>query len=342
MLASRPFTALATRLLGYGIPVFMLHRMDTDDYPNQGGISPQHLRRCLQYLADHEYSFTSLEKLVRSLINGQPLPRKTVAFTMDDGYADQAEVAAPIFLEYGCPITFFVITGMLDQTLWPWDAKTAWIAEAAGKVRIETSISGTPHILDFTSSESRRQARRMVQGLLRETPAENIPEMIRQFARDAGVTVPEQAPARFQPMTWDMARRLESKGVQFAPHSVTHNILSRLTPESLSTEIRDSWKTLQTELDDPVKIFCYPTGRPGDYGSREIMALESNGYLGAVSATPAFVETCNREKYRAYNLPRLALPGTMGDFVQYCSWIEYAKTRQRNYQGLGASTVDQP
>lgn len=48
--------------------------------------------------------------------------RPLLAITFDDGYADNAEVAAPILLQQGLPATFFVVTGALGrEPRWPWD-----------------------------------------------------------------------------------------------------------------------------------------------------------------------------------------------------------------------------
>lgn len=48
--------------------------------------------------------------------------RPLLAITFDDGYADNAEVAAPILMQQGLPATFFVVTGALGrEPRWPWD-----------------------------------------------------------------------------------------------------------------------------------------------------------------------------------------------------------------------------
>jgi peptidoglycan/xylan/chitin deacetylase (PgdA/CDA1 family) len=325
LLASRPVTAIATRWLGHGVPVFMLHRMQTEAFPNRGGIGVDHLRRTLRYLVDNGYEFLSLEHLLNALASHTPLPPRAAVFTLDDGYLDQAEVAAPVFIEFNCPVTFFVITGMLDGALWPWDAKVSWIVQTTERTALEAEINGQPVVLDFGTAASRRKAKHRLQDLLREVPAADVPAIIEQFARDAGVVVPAQPPEKFRPMSWNMARQLEARGIQFAPHSVTHATLSRLSAESLESEIRDSWQALERELEHPVRIFCYPTGRASDFGPREFAALERHGFLGAVSATPAFVDATDGAGQQRFSLPRLSLPERMADFIQCCSWIGYSR-----------------
>ena len=325
VLASRPVAAFANRLFGCGVPIFMLHRITLDEDAYSGAITPEHLRRCLNYLVDHDYTFISLEHLVTALTNHETLPARAVVFTIDDGFIDQADITVPIFLEFSCPLTFFVITGMLDQTLWPWDAQISWITESTRQPLLKTEINGHPVEVSLDGENGRRRARRVLQDILRETPADRVTAAVRNLAQAAEIEVPVQPPASYRPMDWDMARTLERKGVRFAPHSVSHQILSRLDEAPLRQEILASWESVQRELENPLKVFCYPTGRRIDYGQREIDMLKREGFLGAVSTTPELVDPGNHSSKQLFSLPRLALPHTMDDFIQYCTWIEYAK-----------------
>jgi peptidoglycan/xylan/chitin deacetylase (PgdA/CDA1 family) len=243
---------------------------------------------------------------------------------MDDVYLDQAEIAAPVFIKHDCPLTFFVITGMLDQNIWPWDARISWIIENANRSVIRSS-SVRSLGLEFKNDASQRTIRRSIQASLKNVNADSIPDMIERLADDAEVAVPAEAPACYQAMSWQQAQQLERQGVRFAPHSVSHNIFSRLDEDSMEQEIGQAWQTLQQKLDTPLKVFCYPTGREKDFSQREIDVLKQHDYLGAVSATPELVRYDNITTDRIFSLPRLALPDNMTDFIQYCSWIECAR-----------------
>jgi peptidoglycan/xylan/chitin deacetylase (PgdA/CDA1 family) len=329
ILASRPITALASRFMGNGLPVFLLHRMAQEGRATSGKVTADHLRRCLQYLIDNGHTFVSLEHVILALESKLALPPKAVAFTMDDGFVDQAEVAAPIFLEFDCPLTFFVITGMLDQAMWPWDAQVSWIIETTQKTSLETDVAGKILRLKLGDAPDRRLAKRSIQNILREMAVERVPDILQQIAHDAAVLIPENPPPAYQPMTWEMARRLESAGIRFAPHTITHNIVSKLTDECVEKEIQGSWLTLKKELTNPLKVFCYPRGCTTDFGTREIEILKNNQFLGATSTTPECVELNKDLQGQIFNLPRLALPDSTIDFIQYSSWIEYFKSSRR-------------
>ena len=99
--------------------VFMLHRFEDTDRGIEG-CDLSHLRRALTYLGRNKYEFVSLTDLIRRLAGDGPEPAGAVAFTIDDGYIDQATIAAPVFAEFDCPVTTFVSSGFLDGKLWFW------------------------------------------------------------------------------------------------------------------------------------------------------------------------------------------------------------------------------
>lgn len=304
----------------------MIHRTASETHQHTG-ITPDHLRNCLQYLTDNNYVFVSLEAFIHSLNNQTPLPEKAVVFTMDDGFIDQAEVAAPIFLEFNCPLTFFVITGLLDQKLWPWDAQVSWIIDNSKQPFLDITFADETLHIELGNADKRSKARKQVRNILKELDAGQIPEMLNQLAGVAQVSVPATPPADYQPLNWEQARELETRGVRFAPHSVTHSILSKLDREAAMREIKDSWQTMKQELNNPLPVFCYPTGRVLDFGPREIDFLKKEGFLAATSTEPGYVKPDGNITEQMFRLPRFELPDNMTDFIQYCSWIEHAKEK---------------
>ena len=326
LLASSPVSALATKLFAQGTPIFMIHRL-TVDGQSSSGVSPEHLRRCLTYLVKNGYTFVSLEQVIQSVNNNTPLPEKSVCFTMDDGFIEQGNIAAPIFLEFNCPLTFFIIVGFLDNTLWPWDTKVSFIINNTTKNHLSLLFGDEQLSISLNKHDNHRNAREIVRNTIKEMDASLIPDFINRLANAAEIQPPESAPDEYLALNWDMVREYESKGIRFAPHSMTHRILSKLDRKSAEDEITNSWSRLNSELSNPIKVFCYPTGRVLDFGPREIQILKNEGFLGAVTTTHGYINASNHNPDQAFRLPRFELPDNITDFVQYCSWIEQAKIR---------------
>lgn len=311
----------------------MIHRMraSTDTVAPTSAISDRHLRQCLEYLRKNRYTFISIRDLANSLAEGRPLPEKCAVFTMDDGFQDQARIAAPIFQEYDCPATIFLITGMLDNTLWPWDDKVAYLLNETQVSRIEVSIGESQLRFELDSFKHRQDARRKIQANVKATLFSQLETILAKLETATNVTLPASAPERYRPMTWDEARNHEKAGLEFGPHTVSHYILSRLDAKSMKTEIIDSWKRLQSELANPSPVFCYPTGRFCDFGPREVKFVRESGFIGAVSTIVAQVRPERLNPYYQYALPRYPLPSSFNEFKLYCSWFEYLREKNLRF-----------
>ena len=325
-LTAPTISAIASRMFGNGVPIFMLHRFESDSH-SCPGTSPSHLRHCLQYLSENGYAFISLAELIAALNNTKPLPPKSVVFTIDDGFADQVEVAAPIFLEFNCPVTIFLITGMLDGNLWPWDDKVSYLINNSEKELIDFALAGERFKLPLNNIKNKRDAVKTIQNTINAQSSERTDEILEQLVQITGTTLSISPPDDFRPMTWDMAREYESKGIHFAPHTVSHRILSKLNGDSAENEIISSWHRIKAELASPSPIICYPTGRYCDYGPREIDVLKKAGLIGAVSTYPAQVERAKKSDKYLYQLPRFGFPSTLEELIHDSSWLGYIRNQ---------------
>ncbi|MGB5267287.1 MAG: polysaccharide deacetylase, partial [Polyangiales bacterium] len=71
--------------------VLMLHRFQ-DVESGVAGLDPNQLRKGLEYLRRNKYEIVPLAELFERLAGGGRKLRGAVAFTVDDGYLDQAEI----------------------------------------------------------------------------------------------------------------------------------------------------------------------------------------------------------------------------------------------------------
>ena len=307
--------------------VFMLHRF-SDPERGIAGCDVSHLRRALAYLTRNGYELVSLVELFGRLGGQGPLARGAVAFTIDDGYVEQATVAAPIFAEFGCPVTTFVTTGFLDgKLLWFWWDQIEYLLRHAARRSLQVRLGDK--LLDYRWENDKERARAQDDFTARckLIPQADRPAAIAQLARAADVEVPAVPPAAYTPMSWNQVRECEQMGMTFGPHTVTHPVLSRSQSDVAAREIAESWARVRAEVRNPVPVFCYPYGWWADFGEREVAILRGLGFLGALAAEPGYAKALSfrRSEDERFKVPRFGFPDELPHMIQYVSGVERFK-----------------
>lgn len=96
------------RRFGYHVPILGYHRVGEMQGGHVPTVSPQSFERQLTLLSRHRVRVLSLEALVEYLDRQQPVPRRSVAITFDDGYEETCTIAWPLLKRFGFPATVFV------------------------------------------------------------------------------------------------------------------------------------------------------------------------------------------------------------------------------------------
>jgi peptidoglycan/xylan/chitin deacetylase (PgdA/CDA1 family) len=306
--------------------IFMLHRV-SDAARGVQGNEEAALRSGLAHLRRSGYPLVPLEELLASLSGQAPPVHGAIAFTVDDGYEDQATRLAPIFADFDCPATIFVSTGFLDGQLWFWWDRVEFVFRQTKVERLELSLGGETRGYELGDAESRSQAQRDVTARLKRLPADDLDPSIAQLAKLGGVSVPDEPPEEYRPMSWDQLRACESTGIRFGPHTVTHPILSQTSDARSEHELSESWERLRTEANHPSPIFCYPNGQEGDFGEREFATLERLGLQGAVVGSAGYASgpAFRSQPFGAFQVKRFSYPDPIEHVIQYASGFERAK-----------------
>jgi peptidoglycan/xylan/chitin deacetylase (PgdA/CDA1 family) len=304
--------------------IFMAHRFCVPEF-GISGHDPQNLRRILAQLRKRRYDLVSIGEIFRRLREGEDLER-VVAFTIDDGYYDVGEIAAPIFAEFDCPVTVFAVTDFVDGKIWLWWDKIAYIFTETKRVEIGTRL-GKERFRFRLESDVARSSWRALVGRCYQSSEEDRSACIQELSAIAEVELPSSPPVRYQALSWDQARRLESRGISFGPHTLTHPILTTATAEQSEREITGSWRRLQAELSRPVPIFCYPGGESIHFGQREIATMGRIGLWGAVTGEPGNISSgCFQGSTdHWYRMPRFLYQDTLASVLQCVSGVETIK-----------------
>jgi len=328
LLRGPPFRMVARHIMRSRATVFVVHR-ERNDAAGVRGHTVTELRESLRSLRRSGARFLSVRDLVAYGRRHREFPTDAVAFTIDDGFADQGRLAR-VFVEENVPVTMFLISNLLDGTGWPWNDRITLAVRLCGLPNAVVHLPDGDWQHTLSTPEDRVNATRSLRDRVKALSQDNVDDILSGLFRDLGVKVPVTPPDQHRPLTWEEARGLEDAGVEFGAHSVTHRIFSRLSDAEAHREIEESRLRLRDELRRPLDIFAWPIGRACDFTERDLRLAQAMN-LEACFATDDDYATLSPEAGQAsfHALCRFGLPTSHTNLLQYGSWIERAKQLAR-------------
>ncbi|HKI84508.1 MAG TPA: polysaccharide deacetylase family protein [Candidatus Krumholzibacteria bacterium] len=243
----------------------------------------------MKYLKEN-FEVISVDELEQRLAAGSGLDGNQAVITLDDGYRNNLQIAAPLLDSMDLPFSVFVCSlNVSDGHRLPtYLARSALYLTERPSCRIQALNQELPlHSLeekDFSArylvATLKSSAQPVVESMLSDLetllPPERREEIDERFASDAL-------------MNWDEVRTLHQNGVIIASHGKQHCILhDEQELDLVKTEVRESKETLERELGS-CKYFAYPNGGPADISKASVLEVERAGY--AMGFTCIFGET---------------------------------------------------
>lgn len=96
----------------HSVPVLMHHHVSTS--PGMITVSPANFESQIAWLAHDGWTSLTLQQYA-GFLAGEPVPRKSIVITFDDGYLDNWVHAHPILQAHGMHAVVFVVTGWMGQ-----------------------------------------------------------------------------------------------------------------------------------------------------------------------------------------------------------------------------------
>lgn len=318
-MASRWFVRAVAAVRGPACASVLMHRFDVDGTDPRRH-DPRRLRRLLADLRAVDVALVGLEEAI-SFCAGKANTRSKLAlsFTVDDGYEDFAEVAWPIFREFDCPVSLFVVPGAINGSDWFWWDKLDFIMRHGAKPAIDIEVGGRRFQDSWTDETSRRYAYERVTAQLKFITNDALHAFIGEYSNVSQVTLPAGAPSEYRVLGWERLRALEAEGVRIGPHSMTHPVLSRCSGEQVSREISGSVESVQREVQHPLPVFCYPNGRPEDHGTRDWDLVKQSGAPFALTASDGLLKPGMERTYGKewpWRLPRIGYDDQAGRLIR--------------------------
>ncbi len=283
LLACPGFQALCRMLTREHVRTLMYHRFSGDASPDGRSMHAARLREQVDWMRRHHDLWRPDDHL--DLVLGRRRPgRCPVVVTVDDGYADFCSIAFPIFREHGIPVMLFVTTGFVDGTIWLWWDRLAWMLAHASPGRGTADIGGHEVAWDLRNDRGQTAAWHAIADRCRFVPDTQKEDSLRALGEALGVVLPTQVPPEYASVTWEQVRTMAAEGLQLGAHSVTHPILSRVSPDELTAEIVGSRRRLQEVVGIDTAWFCYPQGGPADFTPAVQESVREAGFRGCYVA----------------------------------------------------------
>jgi peptidoglycan/xylan/chitin deacetylase (PgdA/CDA1 family) len=196
----------------------------------------------------------TLDDVVQFLQQGRGLPPRPVVVTFDDGYADNAEIAAPIMDRLGIKAAFYVTVGPLESGTAPWFCRLRHAFATTPAATWADSEEGNSKPL--TDVGKRRAAFLAACERCASRIGDDQEETTRRIEQELSSS-PLNGKERMM-MTWDQARALGRTGHIIGSHTISHPNVAQLDERDSEREIKESRARLEGELKVPVLHFSYP------------------------------------------------------------------------------------
>jgi len=258
------------------LSVLVFHRVHAAPDPLfPGEPDSKRFEACMEVIRDC-FSPLPLQDACEALERGK-LPARAVAVTFDDGYADNCEVALPILKRLGVHATFFVASDYLDGgRMWNDSVIEAVRSCAASEIDLDRLSLGRHSLKDPPSRHAAAQA--IIDALKYLGPAERS-SRAEAIGAELGV-----APRSDLMMTSGQLRQLAQSGMSVGAHTCSHPILARISGPDARREIAEGRERLEGIVGEPVRLFAYPNGKPGqDYSRAHVELVRELGFDAAFS-----------------------------------------------------------
>jgi len=227
------------------------------------------------------------------------LPRRSVAITFDDGYAEWRQNVAPALAKRGLPATFFVTTELFDGV-------PLWHERIVAAVRTLPAVgmqlpTGFGSVADLSAPQARMTLVRDLQERLKYLPLSERLATIDML--EAQACTPLLLPDKFDA---DDVRHLHGQGFEIGAHTIRHPILNECTDAEAIAEMSGCKASLEEAIGAKVRFFAYPNGRPGlDYQPKHVAMVKASGYVGALASCGGVFST----ESDIFQIPRTTIWG---------------------------------
>lgn len=263
-------------------------------------ITPDFLDVAITRLKRDGYRFVSLDALPAYLASGNRQP--VAVFTLDDGYRNNLEHAAPVFTRHEVPFTIFVAGGFIDrkEILW-WET----LADLLGQEkRLQFQFTGDVERIDVETLQQKQTAFDRIAAFIHSidetTAVDRLKAMAGLYDIDAlkltsRLTLDEDG----------LRELIRNPFASLGAHTITHRALARLSDDVARQEMERSAARVEKITGQRPTSLAYPYGDAAAVSARDHKLAGELGFTAAVTTQPGTLSSSDN----LLALPRISLNG---------------------------------
>jgi len=208
--------------------VLMFHRVydrENSVFNKYLQVTPEFLEKVIKYYISRNIEIVSLDECHKRIVSKER-KRRFVAFTLDDGYADNLTHALPVFEKYNAPFTIFLATGYPDQKVILW----WYLIEDLILKHDSISFSYESQNYSFITltKDEKEEAFWKIRRFIMNSEQENLEPRLKAVLNDNFADL--KYPTKKLALSWEQVAELSNHPlVTIGAHTVNHLALSKLT-----------------------------------------------------------------------------------------------------------------
>lgn len=250
-------------------------------------LDPEIFEKQVAYISKR-YSVINLDKVYNYLQDYQKIPKNSVVFTFDDGYADNY-LAYKILRKYNASGTFYISAGCVEaESLWLFEVN--YLLSYTQKREIKLSLPDRELVMNTATQEQKAHARAITMQAVKSKDLSTREDIRRQLKHQCKDVQDLKEKASQVMLSWSQIREMSNNGMTIASHTLSHLNLPNAKPEDAHYEILQSKKLLEEKIQKPVDHFSYPNGGNYSYYNKSIKSMvKQAGYKTATTSNNGIV-----------------------------------------------------
>lgn len=258
------------------------------------------------------FRLVDLGEFIKAATDPSGPQQHTALITFDDADADLQQHAIPLLKKHKVPAVVFAPVTNVDQQQQLWHVRISnlvkyatsdqWTDMLTAAKSLSTEVAAVLGQYELPPAAQRRPLSLAINCACDQIDHDTIDRLVEKW--ESIVRPQEEIPIRCT--DWTELRQLQDDGLKVESHTLSHRKLTTLSDEEVQSELVDSKRVLEQQLQTKVSAIAYPQGYCNENVWRQ--AVKAGYKVGFT--TERFLCSTPIEGLDLMRIPRVGLNGT--------------------------------